>query len=352
MSLNDGVPTVSLTNTKKELFEAYEIIKKRVVEQKQEILNVDKARKEAEKNAAQAVAEKETEKEPIKRLYELKDSFGKEILELAERFTEEIEAFKQIQIAIDNKKEELEKLYGVEVAIGDLAELISHNNELKASFDKEILEQREVFNQGMVQQKNVLESEKAEALEEFETKQIRIKQNWEREQEEYEYSIKREHDKRRDELEDELSILQVNLDSKLADFKENCKNKQTELSEREQDVAVREEKVEALQSEIAGFDEKLTGAVEKAVNDCTKILTTEFKANQALEKATHEGQSSVYMSKIESLEKQVVSQAKQIEQLSFAQEAAYQKVQDIAGKAVEASRRDVVFSSPTAKQEN
>jgi uncharacterized coiled-coil protein SlyX len=50
----------------------------------------------------------------------------------------------------------------------------------------------------------------------------------------------------------------------------------------------------------------------------------------------------VLSSKIDALEKMVAQQNTQIEQLSQKQESAYQKVQDIANRAVDAQKREII----------
>ncbi len=74
-------------------------------------------------------------------------------------------------------------------------------------------------------------------------------------------------------------------------------------------------------------------AKKKAVvNETTARLTADFEKNEALLKANFEGEKNVFLSKIESLEKFVQSQAEQISELSRKHEQAYEKVQDIANK--------------------
>ena len=64
-----------------------------------------------------------------------------------------------------------------------------------------------------------------------------------------------------------------------------------------------------------------------------------------------QGEKNVLLSKIEALEKFVERQNEQIEELSQKQELAYQKVQDIANRTVDAHRREVInFPYNTAGQ--
>lgn len=60
-----------------------------------------------------------------------------------------------------------------------------------------------------------------------------------------------------------------------------------------------------------------------------------------------EGKNSVLQSRIDFLERQLEMQLAQIEQLSAKQESAYQKVQDIAGRAGDFDRREQVSFTPS-----
>ena len=70
-----------------------------------------------------------------------------------------------------------------------------------------------------------------------------------------------------------------------------------------------------------------------------------YKSDKSLMEARFEDEKNVFLGKIEALEKMVTSQAAQIGDLSKKSEQAYEKVQDIANRAVTASRRDT-YSAP------
>ena len=352
MSEKTDMLSVSMSNTKKELLDAYAEVRRRVDAQRKELLGAEKARAVAEKKAAQVTAEKEVENDPVKRLHELRGSLGKELLGLAEQFESEMQTFAQVQAAAENKKKELESLYGLETSIGDLAELITLHAEKKEQFALQVQQEKEAFDDEMKVQRDEWGQEAATHARHVEEVRDERKQKWVREQEEYEYTLKREREQRRNELEDELNKLSQEISTKKQEFDLSQKALEEEFHRREDAVLEREKIIDDLQSQISGFDKKTEKAVQLAVDESMTRLTAEFNAKQALEKATHEGQSSVYQSRIDALEKQVASQAQQVEQLSSLQESAYQKVQDIASRAVDSSRREVVFQSaaPVADQ--
>ena len=350
MSARNEIPAVSMSNTKKEMLDAYSEVKRRVETQKKELVTAEKARAEAENNVSLAVAEKEAESDPIKRLHELRGALGKELLALAERFEQEVQTFEQIRSAILNKRKELESLYGLEAAVGDLAELIAFQNEKKELFSQQVQQEKEIFYHEIQGQRTAWEQEKEAVSLRVEEARNEREIKWKREQEEYDYSLQRERIQRRDELEDELGKLTQKISVQTQAFEISKKYQEEELQRRLDGVVGRENVANDLQREIDEFSDRQDRAVQSAVEERVTHLTMEFVAQQALGKATHEGQCRVYQSRIDAFEKLVESQAQQIEQLSSSQDAAYQKVQDIASRAVDSARREIVFSPAPAQK--
>jgi len=96
---------------------------------------------------------------------------------------------------------------------------------------------------------------------------------------------------------------------------------------------------------VESFPRRNEAAVQKAVDDAAERLTWSFKGDKALMEARFEGERNVLMGKIEALEKMVASHAAQISDLAKKNELAYEKVQDIANRAVTSARRDT-YSAP------
>ena len=75
-------------------------------------------------------------------------------------------------------------------------------------------------------------------------------------------------------------------------------------------------------------------------------LKRDFESHKALIQARFDGEKNVLVGKIEALEKMAASQAALIADLSKKSELAYEKVQDIANRAVTSARRET-YSAPT-----
>ncbi|MGD8958618.1 MAG: hypothetical protein PVI27_02145, partial [Desulfobacteraceae bacterium] len=116
--------------------------------------------------------------------------------------------------------------------------------------------------------------------------------------------------------------------------------RKVELDAREEALTIREKEMAALQKEVESFPKRSESAVQAAVAEASERITRASENAQALMQARFEGEKNVLLGKIEALEKLVASQAAQISDLSKRNEQAYEKVQDIANRAVAASRRE------------
>ena len=341
------LPAVSMANTKKELLEAYETAKKRFDSQSKDLLDAEKARKRLEKKAAAATADAQAAQDPVKRLHELRGAISRELGDLAERFEKEIETYRKIQAAIETKQAELDTIYEVETAASDLAALIDAQRVKKEQFEQKVAAQKAAFEAEMEELRNRWQREKNEHDRQATEENAALKKERQREKEEYEYAFTREKEQRKNALEDELQALEKEIAARRSDFENSVKERAAGLDASEAAINAREEEMDALQKEVEGFPKRLDAAVQKALTETTKQLTRDFESDKALMQARFDGEKNVLSGKIEALEKMAASQAAQISDLSQKSEKAYEKVQDIANKAVSASRRESYAQPPS-----
>jgi len=297
------VPNVSMANTKKELLEAYEAAKKRFDSLNKDLLDAKKTRKRLEKKMAEATADSEAAQDPVTRLHELRGAISRELTDLAERFETEIETYRKIKSAIDTKQGELDTIYEVETAASDLAALIDAQRVEKEQFGQDMEAQKAAFEGEMQERRTQWQREKADHDRQVKEQADTLGKQRQREKEEHEYAFAREHAQRKNALEDELQALEKELAVKRNNFEDDVRLRTASLDTREEAIAAREK-------------------------------------DMALMEARFEGERNVLLGKIEALEKVVSSQAAQIGDLSKKSELAYEKVQDIANRAVTASRRE------------
>ena len=340
MTDQPNIPNVSMANTKKELLEAYEEAKKRVQSIGKDLLDAEKARKQMEKQVAAATADTQAAQDPVKRLNDLRGSISRELNDLAERFETEIDTYRKIQAAIDAKQKELETLYGVESAASDLAALIDAQRIKKEAFENAMVTQKSAFEADMQSMRAQWQREKADHDREVKEQAAALETQRQREKETYQYAYNREKEQRKNELEDQLQALEKELAAKRAEFENETQQRTAGLDHREIAIVEREKQMADLQKEVETFPKRSDAAVQAAVNDTTQRLNDDFENTKALMEARFEGQKNVLLGKVEALEKTVASQATQIVDLSKKSEQAYEKVQDIANRAVTASRRE------------
>jgi hypothetical protein len=342
MNEKAGIPQISMTNTKKEMLESYETVKRLLTTKEKELLDAEKTRKELEKKAALAAAEVQAAQDPVQRISELRSEIGRELTTLAERLEGEISAYRKISLAVREKQKELKTIYGVETAATDLAALIEAQQNRKKEFEEKMALQKTDFDEEMREARDTWQKEKVARVQEIKDEAEGLKRQRQREKEEFEYTFAREKEQKRNSLEDELKILEKEIVQKRSDFERETKEREVSLEIREKSVSEREKDIIDLEKEVDGFEKKLDSAVKTAVEETTARLEADFQKQEALLKATLNGEKNVLTSKIDTLERLVKAQESQIRELSQKQEQAYQKVQEIANRAVDASKREII----------
>lgn len=357
MTQETELANVSMANTKKELLDAYQEAKKRVDTLTQDLLDAEKARKRLEKQAAATTADAQAAQDPVQRLHDLRGAISRELTDLAERFEHEIETYRKIKSAIETKRAELDTLYEVETAASDLAALIDAQRAKKAQFEHEMAAQKAVFETEMQEMRTAWQREKAAHDRRVKEQAEALDTQRQREKEEYAYAFAREKEQRQNALEDELQALAKEIAVKRGEFETAHQQRKAELDAREEALAIREKEMAALQKEVESFPKRSEAAVQAAVAEASERITRASENAQALMQARFEGEKNVLLGKIEALEKLVASQTAQISDLSKRNEQAYEKVQDIANRAVAASRREgypapAYHAAPSARNDS
>jgi chromosome segregation ATPase len=351
MNTPDDLPTVSMANTKKELLEAYEATKKRFEGLNKDLLDAEKARKRLEKEVATTTADAQAAQDPVKRLHDLRGTISRELSGLAERFESEIDTYRKIQSAIATKQAELDTIYEVETAASDLAALIEAQRVKKETFEQEMAAQKSAFEEEIQGRRAQWQREKTDHDRQVKEQSDALAKQRQREKEEYAYSFARDKEQRKNALEDELQALEKEIAAKRDTFEGEVQQRTAALEAREEAITIREKELTTLQKEVESFPKRSETAVQTAVAEATKRLTRDFERDKELIHARFEGEKNVLLGKIEALEKMVTAQAAQIGDLSQKTEMAYEKVQDIANRAVTSARRDT-YSPPPAHQPN
>jgi HD-GYP domain-containing protein (c-di-GMP phosphodiesterase class II) len=109
------------------------------------------------------------------------------------------------------------------------------------------------------------------------------------------------------------------------------------VAEREKAVLGAEKELTDLRTRTAGFPKELETSVARAVKEAAEKLQLEARNKEQLLVKEFEGKQNVLTTRIGSLESVVKEQSEQLTRATKQLELAYQKVQDIAEKAIEGS---------------
>lgn len=324
-------------STKQELLDTYQPVAAELAEVRSAELRPERELEERRALEAVKVAEALAAEEVDRTIGNLKATIGKALGELAERLASEGAKFRNLQAAIASKEKELQELYGIEKAATTLAALIEAQNLRRQQFDAEMTKTKEELSAEIESARADWEREKKQHEIETRERDATEKKARDREKEEFVYGFKREQQSLRDQLTDEKKKLeqeiQVKRETGLRD-----------LVEREKVVAVKEAEAAGLQARVAAFPKELETAIARAVEEATGRIKLEAKNREELLRKEFEGQKNVLTTKIESLEKTVKEQAEQNVKFARQLETAYQKVQEIAEKAIEGSAQSKAYA--------
>jgi len=321
---------LSMSNTKKEMLDVYNILLKQLQEKREAELKPEKKIEEKKKREVVEMAEALSSEGVVNEIGNLKLEIGKRLTHISDGLEEEVIKYKKIQEAIKIKDEELKELYDIERSAETLAALIEAQNQKRQEFDSEMDARKEELNREIQAIREDWGKEKKEHEAEIKERDAAEAKKREREKEEYGYSFRREQQLAKDKFEDEKEKTEKEIQLKKEQMEKD-------LTEREKAVAEREEELGELQKKVIAFPKEMEEAINNAVKDTTERITFEAKNRAELIRKEFDGERNVLTTRIESLEKTVKEQSGQISNLSEQLEKAYQKVQDIAVKSVEGS---------------
>jgi len=342
----DGIENISMANTKKEMLQAYHRLREKLEKQAQSELNPEKEQKAKKEKRVIDVAEDSAKSDINTRIMGLKEETSRFLTELATKIEDENRRYADIKEAIEVKNEELKEIFGIEKSAHALAALLEAQKKEKMEFEEEMKQRRHSLESEIEETRKRWETEKQAHELMIKEEQAEEQKRRKREQEEFEYGFKREKALKQQALKDELEKLNKELADRKEAFEKEIAEREKAVRQQEKAVAEREKYLDELQQKVESFPAELKKQVEQAVSETTKRLQAEAKRNEQLLAAKYEGEKKVLQTKIESLEKLVKDQQGQIDSLSRQVDAAYNKVQDIAVKAVTSKGRETNFQTP------
>lgn len=310
---------VSMTNTKKEILQAYnELLKK-------ESSRSESPEKEQKRDTADKIITETgslSVESIIKNVSGLKTNINGSLDKIEEQMVEAFRQFKKLQEAIGFQKEKLEEMYQITAETHSLAALIEANREKK-----------EMFEQEMNAVRNTFENDKIQTEAEIKEMKAQVDKDRKREEEEYHYELKLkrkkeqdDYDERKNKLEKELKDKQIAFDRQIAEREAAVKDAESELADlREKDKA---------------FPELLEAEIKKAVKETEGRLQQQFRYEKELTTSNTKAEIKLKDQTIEMLNAKIEDQQTLINQLSQKAVTSEESVKQIALKALEPSFRE------------
>jgi hypothetical protein len=321
---------LSEKSTKQEMLDAYRAVVRQLEEKRAAELHPEKRLQAKQAEEAVAVAAGLAPEGVERALGNLKADIGRSLAEIAERMAAEVTKFGAVQRAVESKERELQELYGIEKAATSLAALIEAQNQKRREFEIELGQQKEELTREVESARAEWEKEKKGHETELRERDALEKKGREREKEEFGYLFKREQQSARDKLSDEKAATEKEILAKRESLAK-------ELGEREKAVAAHENELAELRQKAGAFPKDLESALDKAVKEVADRLKLEAKNREELLRKEFEGERNVATARNEALEKMNKDLSDQNARLAKQLDAAYQKVQEIAEKAIEGS---------------
>jgi len=326
--IKEEIPKIDMTNTKKQMLQAYETMLDKFKGQDEFDLNPQKHAAEKEVKAIVSKADSLSTDQISKSILSLKTDFNKTLNSLSDKLENEVSAYEAVVKAINIKEKELSEIFDIEKEASSLAALIEAQSARKKEFAEKLEQEKEELAADIEEKQFTWEEEKRQHNEFLKERQSEDKKNREREKEEYIYELDRERKLARDAFEDEKTKLEREILEKRSSVEKD-------LSEREKSVSEREEKIEIMQTEIDTFQEKSGKAVKKAVEEVSAKLKSEAATTQKLMLKDFEAERNTLVAEATSFKMTVEMQKQQIKDLTSKLDKSYDEVKDMAVKTVE-----------------
>jgi hypothetical protein len=343
---------LSLKNTKNEMLDAYEVLIKELTTLENQAKNAQKELDKAqqEKNKLQQLLANSpaqsggTPQVQTKVVYEIpqvsevadliaylnnvQQGISPALSEVSAKMSLEAEALADLQTTINNKKENLTKLYDLKVENGILDKLITEYEEKQAQHAEEQKKLQEAYHQDLTEKQKAWQKEQKIQQKLLTERNDKASLDYQRNVKEHDYELKLNRNTEKDSYEQKKKALQQIL-SDLREKQEETWNAQ------EKQVKDREDEFEKFKKEAEEIPNKLEKEIKKAEYEGRAIIEKEAKIKADLLAKEVENAQKVFEMKITALDNTIKGQESRIQTLNKQLETALKQVQDLAIRALE-----------------
>ncbi|MBD2578272.1 hypothetical protein [Oscillatoria sp. FACHB-1406] len=331
-------------NTKAEIIEAYEELRKEATALESEVkkLNANppqKAPSAAPVPPVEVVKTKEVKPmtnhdriaQTLESLEKIQIGFGGAVSNLSEQLIAEASQFESVRERANEAIQKLEELHELEeIDETTLETLIQSYNESSKTFEEELAERQETLGQQLQDLKKAWRKEQDIYQRQLkERNETNFKQR-QREAEEYQYNLELKRALDEEKHEEEKKQRYQQLEEARQVLEKQWTERENSISEQEKKYAETKQKVEA-------FKEELEKNIKNGKENGRNIGSYNAKVKSELRAKEVEGEKRNYDLRIDSLEQTIQNQEARLQSLSKQLDAALKQVQDLAVKAIEGS---------------
>lgn len=307
-------PTVTLKDTKKEIMSAYTTALATINKLKSQQFNPAEIKtKEANEDAIAHTEEMEWDLPTV--FAQMRKTIDGNLRSMEGQLEAEKEELNKVRRAKAALTEELDELYGITTEAQSFAALVEAQRKQKEEFDAELERRKLEVDEYVADRKSAMGVE-----------QDLWKEDKRRQEEAWTYNFTRrcqqEEDKFTDTLADKAKAWQMKVE-----------DEEKELEKRREALAKQEAELEQLKEQVQSFPVKLAKAEEDAAAKAKRAFEFEVRAI----KNNHDADAKVHEHSIAVLTKANEELTKKVADLEAKLETAYEKIQGVASKALDAA---------------
>lgn len=324
----DEPEKISMTNTKKEMLEAYNALLKEVKAKRLEEPKEEQKRLQEKKALATTEALSSEGVEGFAQ--QVTARLTAALADVQRQLREGLEKVQALNETIKIKEEWIEDLYAIESNADSLATLILAQKNLKATSQEELAEMKADLEREIEETRESWKKEqalhKAALKEEDDARALKLK----REEEEYAYTTGQRRRAEEDDFRERLQAEEKELEVRKRDF-------EAEYTSRMKALTDSEEELERLRALAEGLDARIEKATEKAAKETEERLTREHRFRFDLAQKETEGQLLLKDQQIELLQAKIKEMETQLKEAAVKVSNSENTVRDIAFRAIDSS---------------
>ncbi|MCD6090433.1 MAG: hypothetical protein J7J72_02935 [Bacteroidales bacterium] len=333
---------VNKASTKTDIWEAYNELQEQLKEkakadaQKEQLLTQET---ETVKTASGQSSEK-----TIKDIAALKMALSSSLDNLEDQLTNEYKKLEIVQKAIVFENKNLEDLYQIKASAYSLAALQQTQQGIKESFEQEMSEARNKFDEEIKTTKELWAKEIEKSENDLKDKKAENAKIRKREEEEYEYKLALNRKKEEDGFQEKKALAEKQMSEKQEAFDKS-------IAERETNIAAAEKELEELKKQVESFPAELSKSVKTAEDTLNEKLSVQYNFEKQLAKQQIDSDLKLKEQIIVSLQSRIKELEASVKELNSKTTNAESSVKDIALKAIESSAKLKIIEGGSKKDQ-